>query len=127
MKILVVDDEVEVVNFLKVFLGRMGIEAVEATCGLDAIEAYARVNPDWVFLDIKMPDMNGLQVLRKLKESNNTVKAIMITGSSDEVLENEAKELGVRDYLVKPIDLTELRLKIRTYILEESKQGASSV
>ena len=69
MKILVVDDEVEVVNFLCVFLERLGLNAEKATCGREALEVCSREKPEWVFLDIKMSDMDGLEVLKKMKEA----------------------------------------------------------
>ncbi len=118
MKILVVDDEVEVGNFLVDFLKRLGLEAEKAICGADALAMFGRVNPDWVLLDMKMPDLDGLEVLVKMKELNPNIKSMMITGKSDEVSESEARSLGVRDYLVKPIDLSELRTKIKTYIMD---------
>jgi DNA-binding response OmpR family regulator len=118
MKILVVDDEVEVGNFLVDFLKRLGLEAEKAICGEDALKMASLINPDWVLLDMKMPDFDGLEVLKRMKVMNPKIKSMMITGKSDEVSENEARSLGVRDYLVKPIDLSELRAKIKTYILD---------
>ena len=116
MKILVVDDEVEVVNFLCVFLERLGLNAVKATCGKEALEVCSREKPEWVFLDIKMSDMDGLEVLKKMKEINPNIKAIMITGTKDETIQSEAQALGASDYLIKPIDLEDLREKIRQHI-----------
>lgn len=117
MKILVVDDEVEVVNFLCVFLNRLGISAEKAICGKEALEAFRNNRPEWVFLDIKMPDMDGLEVLKKMKEIDPNIKAMMITGRNDESAQNEAQALGASDYLMKPIDLDNLREKIEQYIL----------
>jgi len=117
MKILVIDDEVEVGVFLCDFLKRLGLEAEKATCGAEALKMFALVNPDWVFLDLKMPDIDGLEVLRKMKEINSGIQALIITGRDDELSENEAHSLGARDYLIKPIDLDELRTKIKKYIL----------
>jgi len=116
MKILVVDDEVEVVNFLCVFLERLGLNAEKATCGKEALEIFSRNRPEWVFLDIKMPDMNGLEVLKKMKEIDPNIKVIMITGRNDESAQNEAQALGASDYLIKPIDLDDLAAKITKYM-----------
>ena len=116
MKILVVDDEVEVANFLCVFLKRLGLKAEKATSGKDALEAFNRYKPEWVFLDIKMPDMDGLEVLKKMKELNPDIKAIMITGKDDDTIQSEARALGASDYLVKPMDLDEMRNIIKKYI-----------
>jgi DNA-binding response OmpR family regulator len=117
MKILVVDDEVEVGSFLCDFLKRLGLEAQKATCGDEALKMFSLIKPDWVFLDLKMPDLDGLEVLRRMKEIDPKVQAIMITGRDDELSESEAQALGARDYLIKPVDLDELRTKIKKYIL----------
>jgi len=117
MKILVVDDEVEVGSFLCDFLKRLGLEAQKATCGEEALKMFSLIKPEWVFLDLKMPGIDGLEVLRKMKEINPEVQALMITGRDDELSENEAQALGARDYLIKPVDLDELRTKIKKYIL----------
>ena len=119
MKILVVDDEVEVGSFLCNFLKRLGLEAQKATSGEEALKMFSLVKPDWVFLDLKMPDIDGLEVLRRMKEVDSKVQALMITGRDDELAENEAHALGARDYLIKPIDLDELRIKINKYILND--------
>jgi len=117
MKVLVVDDEVEVGSFLCDFLKRLGLEAEKATCGEEALKLFNLVKPDWVFLDLKMPDLDGLEVLRRMKEINAGVQALMITGRDDELSESEAHSLGAKDYLIKPVDLDELRNKIKKYIL----------
>lgn len=118
MKILVVDDEVEVGDFLCGFLQRLGLESHKAVSGEEALEMFNLVKPDWVFLDLKMPDIDGLEVLRRMKKIHQPIQALMITGMNDELSENEAYALGVKDYLIKPIDLDELRTKINKYILK---------
>jgi len=116
MKILVVDDEVEVANFLCVFLKRLGLNSEKANSGKEGLEAFNRYKPEWVFLDIKMPDMDGLELLKKIKEIDADIKVIMITGKDDEVIQNEARLLGASDYIVKPMDLEEMRKIIKKHI-----------
>lgn len=116
MKILVVDDEVEVANFLCAFLKRLGLTAEKANSGKEALETFSRYKPDWAFLDIKMPDMDGLELLKKMKEINANINAIMITGKDDDVVQNEARLLGASDYIVKPMDLDEMRTIIKRHI-----------
>ena len=116
-KILVVDDEIEVADFLCNFLKRFKASSQKASNGLMALEEYDKIKPDWTFLDIKMPDMDGFEVLGKLKEKDPNVKVIMITGSEDKESQQKAKDMGAVDYIVKPIDLEELHAKIKTYIL----------
>jgi len=117
MKILVVDDEVEVGNFLCDFLERLGLETEKATCGEEALKMFGLIKPDWILLDLKMPGIDGLEVLKRMKEIDPGIQSLMITGRDDELSENQAHALGARDYLIKPIDLDELRTKIKKYIL----------
>ncbi len=116
MKILVVDDEVEVANFLCAFLSRLGLKTKKANCAKEALEVFNEYNPDWVFLDIKMPDIDGLELLKRIKEIKSEVNAIMITGKDDESVQVQARALGAKDYLVKPMDLDEMRKVIGKYI-----------
>jgi len=118
-KVLVVDDEVEVVDFLCNFLNRFKITSEKATSGVAALEAFVKLKPDWVFLDIKMPDMSGLDVLKELKIKDSGVKVIMITGSEDKDSQNKAKDLGALDYIMKPLDLEDLHVKIQNHILKK--------
>ena len=116
-KVLIVDDEAEIVDFLENFLKRFKIESEKAYNGKDAISVYQKVKPDWVLLDIKMPDMDGLEVLKELQKTESDLKVIMITGREDKESQNKAKKLGAKDYIIKPIDLEDLHQKINTYIL----------
>ena len=116
MKILVVDDEIEVASFLCAFLKRLGLNPEKANSGKEALEAFAKYKPEWVFLDIKMPDMDGLELLKKMKEINPDIKAIMITGKDDDAVQNEARQIGASDYIVKPMDLEEMRTIIKKHI-----------
>jgi len=118
-KVLVVDDEVEVADFLCNFLKRFKIPAEKANSGKEAIKKFDKIKPDWVLLDIKMPDIDGIEVLKKLKNKHPAVKVIMITGSEDKTSQKKAKSLGVLDYIVKPLDLEELHRKIKTHILKK--------
>lgn len=121
MNVLVVDDEVEVVNFFSIFLKRLGLNVEKATCGQEALELFNRHKPEWVFLDIKMPDINGLDLLRQMKEIDISIKAIMISERDDSSIQSEARALGASDYLIKPIDLDEMHRIIKKYIPEQEQ------
>jgi len=123
MNVLVVDDEVETIKFFSVFLKRFGLNVEKATCGEEALELFNRHKPEWVFLDIKMPGINGLELLRQMKSINAGIKAIIISGKDDDSAQNEARELGASDYLIKPIDLEQMHKIIRKYIPEEQEQS----
>jgi len=114
-KILIVDDEVEITDFLRNFLKRFDIEAEKASDAKTALATFDKLDPDWVLLDIKMPEMDGFQMLAEFNKRKPKVKAIMITGKDDKESQDEAKRLGALDYIVKPLDLEELHQKIGMY------------
>ena len=118
-KVLIVDDEVEVVEFLCNFLRRSNLETEKAVNGEGAIKKFTETNPDWVLLDIKMPDMDGFEVLKEIKKIKPGVNVMMITGRDDKESQGKAKKLGALDYIVKPLDLEELQSKIQSHILKK--------
>ena len=116
-KALIVDDEIEIVDFLGRFLQRLGITAIKANSGEEALKKYNEFHPDFIFLDIQMPDKDGLTILKEIKKNEAAVKVIMITGKDDKDLQAKAKKYGALDYITKPLDLSELSIKIDNYIL----------
>lgn len=116
-KILIVDDEVEIVDFLARFLQRLGVVAIKASNAQDALKKFNEERPDSVFLDIQMPDKDGITVLKEIKKVDDAVKVIMITGKDDKELQAKAKKYGALDYITKPLDLSELSNKINNCIL----------
>jgi len=118
-KVMLVDDEVEVLDFLSNFFKRFEINCVKASDGRIALELFREARPDWVLLDIKMPGMDGFEVFEKLKKIEADLKVMMITGRDDKGSQDRAKKLGAVDYIVKPLDLEDLHEKIQTYILKE--------
>jgi DNA-binding response OmpR family regulator len=115
-KVLIVDDEKEIVEFLERFLKRFTLDVVKATGGNEAIEFYKIHNPDCVFLDIKMPDKDGIAVLKELRAINPALKVIMLTGKEEKEFQEKAKKYGALDYITKPLDLAELSKKIEKYV-----------
>jgi len=114
---LIVDDENEIVEFLDNFLKRFGIQSRKANNGKEALSCCEEFKPDWLLLDIKMPDMDGFEVLKEIKKNQAEVRVIMITGRDDKDSQSKAKKLGACDYIVKPLDLEELHSKIQAHIL----------
>jgi two-component system, NtrC family, response regulator PilR len=112
-RILVVDDERSMRELLAIVLKREGYEAMLAADGHTALAALARGTVDLLISDIKMPDMTGLEVLRAAKEADPTVEAIMMTAFASQETAIEALRLGACDYLIKPFDVDELKLKVR--------------
>jgi DNA-binding response OmpR family regulator len=114
-RILVVDDETDVVIIIKTALQAEGFDVASATNGPDALEEARETTPDLIVLDVMMPGMTGFDVLRELKANEKTAKVpvIMLTGVSDRKKIQEAIESGIEYYVVKPFDFDDLLSKIR--------------
>lgn len=117
-RVLLVDDEVEIIDFLENFLKRFKLTSIKATSGEDALALYDKEQVDFVFLDIQLKAMDGISVLKELKRINPEVKVIMITGKSEDDFQEKAKSFGALDYITKPLDLSELKDKVYKYILD---------
>lgn len=107
-KLLIVDDEVDIREFAQNFFKKRQIEVFTSGSGADALEIIDTKTPDLVLLDVRMEEMTGIEVLRKVRERNNNVKVVMVTGVEDEETVAEANSLGVLGYIHKPLILEEL-------------------
>ena len=120
-KVLVVDDEPEAVELLTEFLSSKGYEVLTATSGEEALRRVKEDRPHLVLLDIQMPKMNGLDVLRRIREIDPEMGVIMATGVNEEDVGRKALELGAFDYIVKPLDMKYLEqslwYKVTTMLL----------
>ncbi|MFH0945269.1 MAG: response regulator [Planctomycetota bacterium] len=112
-KVLVVDDETDFLDSLVRRLCRRGLEAVGVTSGEAALERLPREPFDVVVLDVKMPGMDGIEVLRRLKEKGIQVEVILLTGHASVESGVDGVELGAFDYLIKPVKLDDLMERIR--------------
>ncbi len=117
-KVLIVDDDKNVRDFLERFLkqkGYLSVQSVES--GKEAIDIIGEQDIKLVLLDIKLPGINGIEVLRKIKEIKQDTIVIMITGFPEEATAKEALKLGAYDYIIKPFDLAYLELCLFTKIV----------
>lgn len=109
LRILIADDEAVIRLGLRTMLEAQGYRVVgEAADGTRAVDLVSRLKPDLVFLDIKMPGMNGLQAARRLQRDGNT-PVVILTAYSDREFVDSAKASGVLAYLVKPVRESDLR------------------
>ncbi len=115
-KILIVDDEKEIVEFIKNFLRRRGSRVFTAVNGKEAEDIFDLNKPDIVLLDITIPGVNGLDLLKKFKKQNKKAVVIMVTGRNDPESLSKAKSYGAYKYITKPLDLRELHLTISRLI-----------
>jgi DNA-binding NtrC family response regulator len=113
IRLLLVDDETGFANVLSKRISRRNIEVTTACSGSEAIQALRGREFDVVVLDLKMEDMNGLEVLKILRIMDPKLAVIMLTGHGSAGAAHEGLKLGAYDYLTKPCELEELLKKIK--------------
>jgi DNA-binding NtrC family response regulator len=113
ISLLFVDDEKGFVDVLSNRLMRRNIEVTKAYSGLDGIQALRKQDFDVAILDLKMEDMDGIEVLKIFKKMFPPMEVIMLTGHGSEQAARDGMEFGAFDYLIKPCELNELLKKIR--------------
>jgi DNA-binding response OmpR family regulator len=104
-RVLVVDDEPDAIELLGEFLTSKGYEVITASGGEEAIRKVKTERPHLILLDVRMPKMSGLEVLRQVRQIDKEVGVIMVTAVNEEETGRQALELGAFDYIVKPLDL----------------------
>ncbi len=110
---LIVDDEMEFASALAERLKLRDFDTEAVFSAEDAIASVMKNPPDIVLLDYRMPGTDGLGILKKIKEMDDSVEVIMLTGLQDTLSMEEGMKGGAFEYLVKPVDLEELMAKIR--------------
>lgn len=129
IKLLLVDDEEDFARTMAERLEMKDVSSRVALSGEEALEMVDRDAPDVMVLDLRMPGIDGMQVLERVRTEHPHVQVIVLTGRGTEEREREARELGAFEYLEKPADTPELLDAIRSAwrrarkILEESKEG----
>jgi two-component system KDP operon response regulator KdpE len=111
-KILIIDDELAIRRLLKVSLKSQGYAIVEATCGREGIEQAAMSHPDLIILDLGLPDMDGLKVLKSIREWSN-IPVIVLTVRDSEIDKVSLLDSGANDYITKPFGVPELLARVR--------------
>ncbi len=111
MRIMLVDDEERFLETTQKLLGKRGYEAVTATGGAECLEKLAQELVHVVILDVKMPDMDGVETLKRIKQRFPLVEVIMLTGHATTESAVEGMKSGATDYLVKPTDIDVLIAK----------------
>lgn len=124
-RILVVDDEERMVRFIRLNLEHDGFQVIEAFRGTQAIENLRSDMPDLVLLDVMMPDIDGFEVLRLIRESSS-VPVIMLTAKGEEDDRIRGLELGADDYITKPFSPRELVSRVRAVLRRTETAGSST-
>jgi two-component system, OmpR family, alkaline phosphatase synthesis response regulator PhoP len=125
-KVLVVDDEQQIVDLLRSYLQRDGFDVERAGDGEAALAAMPRVQPDLVILDLMLPRLDGREVLRRIRETTRT-PVIMLTARDDETDKLLGLELGADDYITKPFSPREVVARVRAVLRRGTWEGATVV
>ncbi|TFL18656.1 response regulator transcription factor [Jannaschia formosa] len=123
MKILIVDDDPRLREVVRVALGRAGHETLTAADGQQALDRAARERPDLIVLDIGLPELDGLEVCRRLRGRDDEVPVLFLTARDDEVDRIVGLELGADDYVTKPFSPRELVARVAA-ILKRARPRA---
>ncbi|MCK4754946.1 MAG: sigma-54-dependent Fis family transcriptional regulator, partial [Calditrichia bacterium] len=113
-KILIVDDEVDVLDLMQELFESRGYLPLTATNGVEALKVVREEEPDMVITDIRMPDMDGMQLLEILSNSYSNIPVIMVTAHGTIETAVEAIKMGAKDYILKPLRLDEILAKVET-------------
>jgi DNA-binding response OmpR family regulator len=115
MRVLVVDDEARMIDFIRMNLQLEGFVVLEARNGIEALDAIRKHIPDLIILDIMMPQLDGFETLRMLREFSS-VPVIMLTAKSEEEDKVRGLELGADDYVTKPFGARELVSRVKAVL-----------
>lgn len=112
LRVLIVDDEIQIRRFLKLSLEANSYTVFEVETGREALSRFGQIHPDLVILDLGLPDMDGLEVLKNLRDSTQTPVIILSVRDSDSE-KVQALDAGADDYLTKPFSTSELMARMR--------------
>jgi DNA-binding response OmpR family regulator len=114
-KILIVEDDLDVADMLNAYFRVQGYEVFTVNWGEDGVRAALTARPDLIILDIRLPDIDGYEVARRLRSDRktNVIPIIFLTEKRDRSDRLQGLELGADDYITKPFDVQELRLRVR--------------
>lgn len=115
-KILIVDDQYGIRVLLDEVFRKEGYQTYQASNGKQALALAEEQKPDLVILDMKIPGMDGLEILKRIKTLNKNIQVIMITAYGELDLIQEAMQLGALTHFTKPFDIDELRMRVDSYL-----------
>jgi len=124
-RLLVVEDDTDISNMLKIYFGGLGYDVDVALRGNDALEKTRQVLPNLIILDIMLPDIDGYEVCRNLRTSTRTshIPVIFLTQKDERSDKLQGLELGADDYITKPFDIEELKLRVQGAIRRSERES----
>lgn len=114
-KILIVEDELNLKKILQDYLDHFGFQTVSAITGAEALSLWRRENPDLILLDLNLPDMDGLDIVREIRKTD-TIPIIIVTARAEEIERLIGLELGSDDYIAKPFSPREVVARIKAVL-----------
>lgn len=115
-KILAVDDETSILTLLKFNLEKAGFEVVTTEDGWEALNLIRSEKPDLILLDLMLPNMDGMEILKKIRQEKNNVPVVMLTARGDDLDRILGLELGADDYITKPFVIREVVARIKAIL-----------
>ena len=122
--ILIVDDEINIIKLVKLYLEREGFQVKSAMDGREALQSVKQLQPSIIILDIMLPEMDGLEVCRQLRSTNQDLAIIMLTARDDDIDKILGLELGADDYLTKPFNPRELVARVKAVMRRQDRSRA---
>ena len=122
-KILVVDDEAQIVKVLKAYLEKSGYAVVTAADGREALAVFSREAPDFLILDLNLPGIDGLEVCKVVRRESN-IPILMLTARVEETDRLIGLELGADDYVIKPFSPREVVARVRAIFRRTGNEPA---
>ncbi|MBE4907743.1 response regulator [Bacillus luteolus] len=115
-KILIVDDQYGIRILLNEVFQKEGYTTFQAANGYQAIDIVEKHSPDLVLLDMKIPGMDGIEILKRLKAINQEIRVIIMTAYGELDMIQEAKDLGAITHFAKPFDIDEIRAAVKKHV-----------
>ncbi|MEF2096099.1 response regulator [Bacillus sp. CFBP9009] len=119
-KILIVDDQFGIRILLNEVLHKEGYETFQAANGIQALDVLNNHSPDLVLLDMKIPGMDGIEILKRMKVVDPDIRVIIMTAYGELDMIQEAKDLGAMTHFAKPFDIDDIRKAVREYLSIQS-------
>lgn len=112
-KLLIVDDQYGIRILLNEVFQKEGYQTFQASNGMQALQIVEQDRPDLVLLDMKIPGMDGIEILKRLKEMDQTIEVFIMTAYGELDMIQQAKDLGARTHFAKPFDIDEIRAAVK--------------
>ncbi|MBA9027896.1 MULTISPECIES: response regulator [Bacillaceae] len=119
-KVLIVDDQFGIRILLNEVLHKEGYDTFQAANGLQALDIVTNHSPDLVLLDMKIPGMDGIEILKRMKQIDADIRVIIMTAYGELDMIQEAKDLGAITHFAKPFDIDDIRKAVRENIIIQS-------